>query len=169
MTRLTSLDFASSAYAQETGVFPILLLTISHPNLTTPIRISTDNTQRVRETVTNVIYGTISNTITYIFYPMSITLPGESDEGPADMTVEIDNVSRDLIPIIRNLATPPTVNVDIVLNTAVNVILGSWPEYLLVNITINALTISGSLMLETLVSEPFPAGSFNPSEFPGMF
>ena len=44
-----------------------------------------------------------------------------------------------------------------------------WPEFLLTNIRYDAATISGTLKLETLEREPFPAGSFTPSQFPGLF
>jgi len=169
MSRITNVDFLRAAYAQETGVVPILLLTISDPSLTDDVRVTTDPTQRIEETGTEVVYGTISNSLTYTFIPLSIKLPDDVDEGPQNMTVQIDNVSRELVPIIRSLTAPPTVNVDIVLSSDLDTIIGSWPEYLLTNIKTNAETISGDLVLEILVNEPFPAGSQNPSEFPGLF
>jgi len=167
--RITSIDFTRAVYAQETGVFPILLITIDHDLLSESILISTDPTERVEETASTLIYGTISNGSTYFFYPISITLPGDSDEGPSGMQMEIDNIGRDLVTIIRSLTSPPTIKVDIVLNTDVDTVLGSWPEFLLVNVKINANTIHGELMLETLIYEPYPAAVFNPSEFPGCF
>jgi hypothetical protein len=169
MTRISNADFLRAANAQETGVFPILLLTITDPSLTEDIRISTDATQRVEETATAVVYGTISNGETFYFIPLAIKLPDDVDEGPQSMTVQIDNVSRELVAVVRGLTTPPSVNVDIVLSSDTNTVVGSWPEFLLTNIRTDAQTISGELVLEILINEPFPAGTFNPSEFPGCF
>lgn len=167
--RITSVDFMKAAYAEESDVFPILLMTITHSSLSEPIRVSTDPTQRVIETTTDVIYGTISNGETYLFYPLSLSLPSEADEGPANMRIEIDNIHRDLTPAVRGLNSPPSVTTDIVLSSDVDNVIATWPEYLLVNWEMNAMTISGDLMLETLVAEPYPAGSFNPADFPGAF
>lgn len=169
MTQITSLDFLAAANAEESGVFPILLLTVTHPDLAEAIRISTDPTQRIIETDSEVIYGTVSNGDNYLFLPMQIKLPGEQEEGLSAMQIELDNVSRDLTAIIRSISTPPSVNVDIVLNSDVDTVLASWPEFLMVNVKTTAQSISASLTLETLVREPYPAGTFNPSEFPGCF
>lgn len=169
MSRVTNVDFLRAAYAQETGVFPILLLTLTADGLTDPIRVSTDPTQRVVETASDLVYGTISNGETFVFIPMTIKLPDDVDEGPQNMTLQIDNVSRELVPTIRSLTDPPSVNVDIVLSSDVDTVVGSWPEYLLTDIKTNAESVSGQLILEILANEPFPAGTFNPSEFAGCF
>lgn len=169
MTQITSLDFLAAANASESGVFPILLLTLTHDDLPDPILLSTDPTTRLIESDSEVIYGTTSNGNDYLFFPMSLKLPGEPDQGPAAMQIEIDNVSRELTSVIRSISSPPSIDVDIVLSSDVDTILAAWPEYLLINVNTSAKTISGELVLETLVMEPFPAGTFNPSEFPGLF
>ena len=169
MTQITSLDFLAAANASESGIFPILLFTITHADLAEPILFSTDPTSRLIETDTDVIYGTTSNGNDYLFFPLSVKLPGEPDQGSSSMQIEIDNVARELTAFIRSISSPPSINVDIVLSSDVDTVLAAWPEYLLVNANISAETVSGELVLETLVMEPFPAGTFNPSEFPGMF
>ena len=169
MTQITSLDFLAAANASETGVFPILLLTITHEDLLDPILLSTDPTTRIIETTSEVVYGTTSNGNDYLFLPMTLKLPGEPDQGPANMSIEIDNVALELTSLFRSISSPPSINVDIVLNSDVDIILTTWPEYLLINVHISAEIVRAELVLETLVMEPFPAGTFNPSEFLGMF
>ena len=85
------------------------------------------------------------------------------------MQIEIDNIHRAYTETIRSVYTPVTCRVDIVMDNALDTIDASWPEFQLVNITYNATTITGTLRLETLESEPFPAGAFVPSYFPGLF
>ncbi len=166
-----SLNFREAAFAPETGRVPIALITLSHSDLTDDIRISTDPTQELTEftTDTEKVYGTISSGKTYIFLPVRIKLPDETDEGPGEMQIEIDNVHRAYTETIRSVFTPVTCQIDLVMDNALDTIDASWPEFKLVNIKYNATTITGTLKLETLEAEPFPAGAFTPSYFPGLF
>jgi hypothetical protein len=166
-----SLNFRQAAYAQETGRVIIALITLTHESLSDPIRISTDPTQRLEEytTVADVVYGTVSRGETYIFLPVRIKLPNDADEGPGEMTLEIDNIHRQYMQTIRELFSPVSVNVEIVLDNALDTVEASWPEFLLTNIKYDASVISGTLKLETLEREPFPAGNFTPAYFPGLF
>lgn len=170
---LTSLNFRQAAYAQETGRVIIALITIDHPDLSTPIRISTDPTARlIGEGYTNdldVVYGTVSRGNTFIFLPVKLGLPNDTDEGPGEMTLEIDNIHRQYTETIRSIMTPPTVQVELVLDNALDTVEAQWPEFLLTDIKYNATTITGTLKLETLEREPFPAGSFSPAYFGGLF
>jgi len=162
-------DFSADQNAPETGTVLVLLLTLTHPSWAEPVRLSTDPTNRITETTTDVIYGTLSRGNNYYFLPLQITLPSQTEEGPLRMRVVLDNVSRDLVAELRSLSSPPSVDVDLVSTTNANEVLASWPQFLLVNVDYSAETISGELVLETLFHEPFPAGTFTPSEFVGLF
>ena len=167
----TSLNFRDAAFSPETGRVLIALITLSHIDLADDIRISTDPTQELTEFTsdTQKVYGTISNGKKYIFLPVRIKLPDDTDEGPGEMQLEIDNVHRAYTEIIRSVQTPVICRVDLVLDNALNTIEGSWPEFKLVDITYNATTITGTLRLETLETEPYPAHTFTPSYFKGLF
>ena len=166
-----SLNFKEAAFAQETGRVPIALITLSHEDLADDIRISTDPTQELAGLTTDLekVYGTVSDSLNYIFLPVSIKLPDETDEGPGEMQIEFDNVHRAYTEAIRSIFTPVTCKVDIVMDNALDTIDASWPEFKLTSITYNATTITGTLKLETMESEPYPAGSFVPSYFSGLF
>jgi hypothetical protein len=170
MTEL-SLNFREAAYAQETGVFPIALITLEHDDLAEPIRISTDPTQRITELTTDsdIVYGTVSDGETYVFLPIKIRLPDDTDEGPGQMTMEIDNIRQALTESIRSVSTPVSCQVDIVMSNDLDTVEMSWPEFMLFNIRYDAVTVTGTLQIETLTSEPFPAGSFTPGYFPALF
>jgi hypothetical protein len=166
-----SLNFRQAAYGAETGRVLIALMTLTHESLSTPILLSSDPTQRLTEytTDTEVVYGTVSRGDNYIFLPMRIKLPGDTDEGPGEMTLEIDNVHRQYTQTIRSLFTPVTMKTEIVLDNTPDVIEVQWPEFLLTNIKYDASVISATLKPELLEREPFPAGTFCPSYFPGLF
>jgi len=120
-------------------------------------------------TDSQLAYGTVSDGDVFIFLPVRIKLPDDTDEGPGEMQLEIDNVHRAYTETIRSVYTPVTCQVDIVMDNALDTIDASWPEFKLVNISYNATTITGTLKLETLETEPYPSGSFVPSYFPGLF
>lgn len=166
-----SLNFRQSAYAAETGRVLIALMTITHDSLAVPIYISSDPTQRLTEYTTDaeVIYGTVSRGINFIFLPVRIKLPDDSVDGPGEMTLEIDNVHRQYTETIRSISSPPKFNVELVMDDAPDVVDASWPEFLMTNVRYDASLITATLKLEMLEREPFPSGSFSPSYFPGLF
>ena len=167
----TSLNFREAAFSQETGRVPIALITLTHADLVDPLYISTDPTQE-HPTIfldEQKIYGTMSNGIFYSFYPVRLILPDETEEGPGEMKLEIDNVLRQITESIRSIFTPITCQVDIVMDNALDVIDASWPEFRMTNISYDSTVVRGTLRLETLETEPFPSGAFAPSYFPGLF
>jgi hypothetical protein len=164
-----SLNFREAAYAQSTGEVVICLITISHTSLTDDIRISTDPTERLYEYEGHQIYGTTSRGKEYLFFPASIKLPDDTDDGPRNMRIEFDNVGREYMETIRAIVGHPKVNTEIVLSSDVDTVEASWPEFLITSITYDAATVTAHLAMETLEREPCPAMSFDPSRAPGLF
>lgn len=169
MPRTLSTAFLRGALAQETGICPVFLLTIEHEGLSVPIRVSSDPAERLRETAADVIYGTRSRGLEFLFYPFTLVLPSDEDEGPGAMTLQLDNVQRQLTAILRTIQGPPTVKTEIVLSDTPDVVEAVWPDFLLTQATYDATTIKGTLTVETLAREPYPALCFTPSYFPGLF
>lgn len=167
--RQLSTDFLRGAFAQETGVCPVFLLTITHEAISEPIRVSSDPTERLIETATDIVYGTRSRGEDYVFFPFTLVLPTDEDEGPQNMQLTLDNVQRQYVETLRTISGPPTVTAEIVLSHTPDLVEAQWPEYLLTNAKYDATLITGTLTLETLFREPFPALSFSPSYFPSLF
>jgi hypothetical protein len=165
----TSLNFRQAAYAAETDRVIIALITITHDDLTDPIRISTDPTERLSTPLDDIVYGTVSRGNNYVFLPVHIQLPSDTEDGPGAMTITWDNVHRSYTEMIRSIFTPAKFNVELVLDDDPDTVEAQWPEFLLTNITYDALAITGTLTLETLERESFPSGTFSPSYFPGLF
>jgi len=167
--RSTSATFRSAVYHPETGEVPVILLTIDHEDLgETPIRISTDNKEEfVIEGET--LRGTLSNEDQYLYLPMEITLPDDSDDSISSAQISIDNIERSILLAVRQLDSAPTVTIQVVLASTPDVVEASFNNFTLSDVTADALVISGSLSLGNFLSEPFPGGSMNPSNFPGLF
>lgn len=166
-----SLNFRQEAFKSETGIFPICLVTISHASLTQDIRLSTDATERLLAYTTEaqVVYGTTSRGNDYFFYPMRLGLPNDTDEGPGEIKIEIDNINSDYISIIRSIFSPPSFKIEMVMSNDLDTVELEWPGFELTNIQYDSAIITGTLKLDIFVNEPFPAHTYTPSYFPGVF
>lgn len=165
-TRSLSNAAKAAVFAQETGDAFVILITISHPNFTDDIRVSSDPTQDLPEAN---IRGTISNGLEYIYCPFSISLPGDDDTGVARAQLSVDNVDRRVTEAIRSADSAVGIKIEIVLASSPDVIEMSLDGFQMAQATYNAMTVSGELSMAYFDLEPFPAKRFTPSDFPGLF
>lgn len=127
------------------------------------------SSQRLSETDSEVTYGTISNGINYQYLPLEIVLPNDDATNGPKCSLTLHDVTRYLVPTIRTLTGPPDVTLQLVLYSTPNVVEISYSGFKLTNIVYNANTITGDLTIPSLEIEPFPAHSFTPAYFPGLF
>jgi hypothetical protein len=166
--RTTSVPFRTAAYAQETAEVYVLLAEISHPDLAAPIYLSTDNADSF--TVEGeTVRGTTSGGTNYIYVPMRITWPDDSEETITAAKIEIDNVSSELLDEIRALEKRPTVVFKVVLASSPDVIEATTGNLQLQDVNADILTVTANLTRRNFFGEPYPGGSFTPSNFPGIF
>ncbi|MDD4950932.1 MAG: DUF1833 family protein [Desulfovibrionaceae bacterium] len=169
MSRTLSAAALRSIFAAETDDYPILLVTLDHDDLAEPYYISSDPTERVEETEEEIRYGTISRGTTFYFVPFSITLPNMASDAAPRSKVMIENVKRVLTPIIRDLSTSPTILMELVWSSSVDVVEIEYPGFEFVEIEYDDLAATGEIDVDHQIAEPFPCGVFGPSEFPGAF
>lgn len=156
MARTLSPAALTSLHAQETGEVWLVLLTISHSTLGTPIRV-VNNTEDI-----------VSRTMLFQAFPFDIVLPGEDPDQPPKATLRFDNVDRTAIATIRSVTSPPTVTLEVVLASQPNTVEISFPNLTLRNVRYDASVIEGDLLFESLYSEPITL-PMTPSRFPGLF
>jgi hypothetical protein len=65
--------------------------------------------------------------------------------------------------------TALNVSIELVLTRTPDVLEISFPGFLMSGITYNANSIVADLNVESLAIEPFPAHTFTPSYFPGLY
>lgn len=158
MPRTLSSLALQAAYSQETGTAYIVLLTLSHPTLPVPIRVTSD------------AVNTVSRGNTFIPYPFLVTLPSDDDLQPARARLTIDNVDRTIITSLRNIGTTP-------LNLLIEIVTSNTPGTLefssgtltLRNVEGDAISVTGVLGFEELLGEGFPGDSVTPLTVPGVF
>lgn len=152
-----SATFKAAVLAQETDEVPLVLLTIDHDSLDAPLRF-----------VNNPV-DIESNGETYTAFPFEFQLPPASPDSLPFAQLTIDNVDRQIVEAVRSIPTAPTVSAAVILASDPDTIEAPLPEFYLFNIQYDQLTVTGTLVVSTLDDEPFPAWSFMPSFFPGLF
>lgn len=165
--RTLSLNFREAINAAESGVVPIILLTITHDDLDAPIRLSTDPTELL--TTTPRVYGTTSRGNEYLFVPMQIALPDEKEGSPPRSAMQISNVNREVVALIRSITTPPQCKMELVLDTDLDAVEVESPELNIVDSNTVAGVLTLDLSLNSMQAEQYPVDSFDPSGFPGLF
>jgi hypothetical protein len=178
MSRLSSLSAAavSALLSQESNDTFITLITISGTGISPAIRLADNYTQRINalETPQEITYGVVSNyedgsNKNYLFLPFNLTLPIEDANQAPTCNLTINDVTRYLIPTIRDISSPPTANIAFVLKSSPNTVEISFPSFLISGINYNADSVTAILTLGSLAQEPFPAHTFTPAYFPGLF
>lgn len=157
MSRPLSLPARAALYAPETGEAFIILLTISHPDLPAPIRVSGDS------------LDTESRGETFAAFPFALSLPDDEDNKSPRARLVIDNVDRTIVRAVRQLTSSPTVRIEIVRAAAPDTVEARFEDFRFTNISYDSQVVEGDLTIEDFTAEPYPAASFSPSLFPGLF
>ncbi len=149
--------FIEDTFREEAEEVFLILLTINESSLSSPIRVVNNN-----ENIT-------SNGNIFIGYPFDIQLPDSFQDAPPRAKLTIDNVSREIGTAIRLISGAPTVQIDIIMASAPDVIEKRLTPFTLRNVKWDSARVTGDLVLEYMETEPFPAGQFSPAYFPGLF
>jgi hypothetical protein len=125
-----------------------------------------------RETILRVVSNTeniISRGQLFSATFFEITMPTDNGETLPTVELKIANVDGLLIQTIRGFANPPQMKLELVLSTTPDIVERSVDWLVLKSVDYNALTISGRLTVESVLSQRFPAYDFCPPYYPGLF
>lgn len=134
----------------------LVLLTIDHPDLSSPLRITTD------------AVNTISNGNTFLPYPVQIQLPDDIEGRTPQAQLVVDNTTKEIIAALRSLSSPATVTIQIVRSEDTDIVEREWSGLEWRNSTYDASAITGNLTIEDISREEFPYVSFD-GRFNGLF
>lgn len=173
MSRITSISPSAlrAMFSTESSSDLIVLVTIYDTPSGTPIRLCDGYTQRLSDNATDsdITYGVVSRGDNYTFLPLEITLPQEDEAQAPRCSIVIRDVTRYLIPTIRNLTQNPKVKLELVLSSSPNTVEVSFDGFYITNFTYNRDQVTAELQMINYEREPFPAHSFSPKYFPGLF
>ena len=152
-----SLTAREALFAQETGEVFLILLTIDHSTLGTPLRFVYNN-----EDIT-------SRGNTYTAFNFDIQMVSEEDDGAiTQVDLNIDNVDRTLIETVRGISSPPDVTMEIVLASDPDTVEAGPFEFSLQSVNYDAITVNGKLGYPPMLDEPFPGDRFTVQNFPAI-
>ena len=147
--------FRADAWSPESDLY-LVLLTIEHPDLDPPIHV-----------VNNTVNVT-SNGITYAGFPFEIALPESPENGPPRAELTISNVGREIGQAIRSVGSPPAVSIQVIRQETPDVVEALHQNMKLTGVTYDVQQVSGQLVREDFVTEPYPATTYSPAEFKGL-
>lgn len=158
MARSIAMTEAYANVPHDDFIFECLVL--DHITFAEPIRIvanATDDT-----TLGGQLYKAI---------PVSVTLPGSSEDGPTPARISIDNVSRILVTYLReavNADSPIKVTYRAYLNSDRFTLGDEITDLELWDVEVTATTAEGSLRYRELELQAFPLATYDSQYYPAL-
>ena len=170
MPRPISRRALQSFSSEESELIKVFLLTLTHRTLPTPIYISSDPTVKLYDDFKNVIYGTVSNGIQYLYAGFQCSLLSDEQGSVPQAQITIPNAHRSIIEGIEKMGSGAVgANIKLVFADTPNTIEFEIDNLSITKITYDDNTITGILSRDLFYNEPWPARSFTPHEYPFLF
>lgn len=145
-----------SLFSESTDEVWLVLITFDHPDLAQPLRF-VNNTESVT-----------SNGNLFIAFPFEIELPLSDKEDVGEVRLRIDNIDRQIVTTLRELESPPTATIQVILASQPDTIEIEFEGLTLRNAEFTALEVQASLRFEDITVEPVSL-EMTPGRFPAMF
>jgi len=156
MSNQLSPALLAQLYAQESDVPFLMLVTLIHPSFTTVKLVN--NSEDI-----------VSNGETFTSFPMRIRLPADDGESTREVSIEFDNVSRELIDELRTVTTPIDVKIEMILASNPDDIQITLDELKMRNVTYNKSIVSARLYLDSFLNVELTSERYSPKLYPGLF
>lgn len=162
---------ATQTYSSE---IEVVLFCFEHDALDAPIRISTDPTERL--TSDPLTYGTRSTwsdadpvTEPYYYVVASAELPSDLEDAPSAASLVLENVSRDMVALLRSFTGRAKVHMAVVLASSPDVVEVEYRDLKLVSADGDAGEITLQISRAPIEEESVPMDRFTKDRFPGLY
>lgn len=170
-----SLNARQANDAAHSDEVELALVQIEHPSLVAPIRLSSDNTERL--SVEPITYGTRSawngaNPLTepYLFVGMEIELPGDAEDAPPAARMRFANIDPGLVPTIRSVNLQASVHIAVMLASSPDTPDGvEYRDLRLIDASYDAAAIEIVMTRRPIEDGMFPFARMTKQRFPGLF
>ncbi len=152
-------------YAQHSQEIEVALVTVTHPSLDEPVRISSDPTFRLG--VEPLRYGTPSRGNDYDFVLMLAIVPDDRKATPPRVALMFENVGFDVVAVAQSFVSPATASIELVLASAPDTVIQAFRGFRIVRCSFDDVTATFDLSREPFLSEPFGARQTK-NFFPGL-
>jgi len=154
---MPSTQFLDAVISASSDQAFLTLLTFTHTNLPSPIRV-TNNTQDVT-----------SGGQTFLAFPFTLTPPSNGEGAGQSAGITVANADRRIAQAIESLLDPVSVAVAIVLASSPNTIEFEFKYLSLVDVQWTADVLRGSLVREQYTREMYPYHRVTPGRFPSLY
>lgn len=152
----------------------VALFEITHPDLPAPIRLSTDNKDRLSEDP--LYYGTRSTwrgadpiTEPYLWVVASALMPSDLEDAPASATLILENLDQRMAEVVLSFTEVATLHMACVLASSPDLVEAEFTDLSITAAEINAGEITLSISREEIELEYVPGGRMTTSTFPGLW
>lgn len=170
--RTISFNARLAADAESTAEIEVVLVKITHPLLDTPIRLSSDNTERL--SLEPLMYGTRSTWLTddgspFLFILMGAQIPDENPEEPPAGNLVLANLDSDIAEVLTSTTVPAVVSMALVLASSPNEVEHEFLDMQLRSAEGDGDQIVLSFTSEPVLSESYPPTRMTKERFPGLY
>ena len=158
MSRTLSESAVRAMFAQQTEEAFLCRLEINHDSWSTPYRFINDR-------VSHIDAGSTE----WVGFPFKINLPDDREDEIPLAQLTIDNVDRQIVKAVREITTPATITLWIVLASDIDDVIAGPYDFSFNACSWDSLTVSGSLEFEPILNMSWPEHSFTSITTPGLF
>jgi hypothetical protein len=102
-------------------------------------------------------------------FPMDMKLPQEDSDTLPSVEITFFNLANEIVEAIREFRRPPDITIELVTNITPDVVERTIDFAVLRNVTYDAISISGRLDLQNVLTSAIPSEAYTPQRFPGLF
>lgn len=129
------------------------LLTIDHADLSQPIRLVNNNED------------VVSNGNTFVAFNYRITFPVDDPDREPSVVLTVDNVDRAITDALLSISSPASVTIQTIISDDPDTIEIETSDLILRVADYNALEVSGTIAVDDILSQAFPAHQYTPTQF----
>jgi hypothetical protein len=155
---MTSNNYDQAAFAHETSEVLLTILELDCVDLASPIR-AVNNREDIIHLGNTYLGG----------LPFFVKKPPNVPNEMPRAELSICNVDRVIVDAIRSIATPLTVTITQILASSLDTIEDGPYTLILRDVNYNYGIVAGSLEVDDILNEPYPADNYDPIVTPGLF
>lgn len=176
-TKNMSKEAVQSSFDRESGDDFVELLEIALPNEEEPlrfvnkaiVRLLDEDGFELEDQYGTPAYGCMHKGKHYFYLPFSMPLPTSEPGQAPKSSIELNNLTREMMPYIRQIKGRPDVRIIVVHTSDLDIIQAEFTGLQIANFDYNEETITADLGMNMLTDTAYPAHNYTPDWCPGMF
>jgi len=150
-------ELLAQLYSRESNDPFLTLITLSHPDFSSDIRL-------VNNTVDIISRGN-----TFVAFPVNIILPSDDGESTREVTITFDNVSRELMNEFRTIITPIDVRLEMILASIPDIVQIELAELKIQSISYDSKKVAAKLVMDNFLNVEMTSERYTPESYRGLF